>query len=456
MDYKKGDIIELEITKLETKGKGIGRIDNLVVFVYGGIPGETIKAEITKIKKSYLEAEKTEVIKESEHKIEPKCPWFDLCGGCKYQNMDYEAQLSWKTQHIFDCLSRLGGFRDISIEKIIKSPEIFYYRNKIELSFLKDDEGKTNIGFHKRNEFDKVVTIKECLIFDERLPKILEIFRKHVDANKMTFFDLKEDPYGFLQYLVVRKSVFSGEIQMNLITRKGDIPKQDDLISKLSEALDNFSFFHTVNYGGVGYAHHGDKKIEKIHGNDFMIEKLDDYKFQISPFAFFQTNTLGAEVLYKTVREFADLQGEDRVLDLYCGAGTISQFVAKDAKEVIGIELINEAIDSAKENATLNQIENCEYIQGDARKVLKFERRKFQDFNLIITDPPRSGMVPKALRRMIGLNAKKIIYVSCNPAMLARDLKEIVEAGYMIQKVQPVDMFPHTFHVETVVLLTKI
>jgi len=456
MDYKKGDIVELEIEKLEPKGKGISRSGGIVAFVHDTVPGEVVKAKITRVKKSFIEAEKVETIKKSEHEIEAKCPWVGKCGGCKYQNISYDMQLKWKKIHIEDCLIRIGGFKDVKVESIIKSPNQWYYRNKIELSMGAAEDGTPDIGFHKVKDYEKIVSIDECLIFDERLSSIIKALRKFIKENDITAFDLQSNPRGMLQYVVLRRSEYTGEIQVNFITRKGKFPDVEKLVTSLQAFIKDVSIFRTVNYGGVGYAHHGDKKLTKLYGNDYLVEKLDDFQFKITPFSFFQTNSSGAELLYQTVRDMAGLSGAEKVLDLYCGTGTIGQFLAKNAETVVGIELVNEAIEDAVANCELNKLENCHYIQGDTRKVLKFQRRDFEDTDIVITDPPRSGMVPKALKRMGEINAKKIVYVSCNPAMLARDLKELFQKhGYTIEKVQPVDMFPHTFHVETVVSLVK-
>jgi len=453
IQYKKGEIIEVTIDKIVLGGQGIGRINNLVVFVWNAIPGEVVKAKIIKIKKNFLEAEKTEILREAINKIEPKCSLFSVCGGCKYQNVPYETQLEWKETHIKESLERIGGFKDLEMMKIIPSPKHFFYRNKIELTVGLGEDGETEIGFHKFRDYKTTLSLSECALFDERLPEILNMFRNYIKNEKLNYFDLKDNPDGLLQYIVMRKSEFDGSLQINIITRKGELSNTNKLVKDLTKIESKLSLFQTINFGGSGYSHHGDKKLIKITGEDYLIEKLENLKFKISPFSFFQTNTLGAEKLYQAVRDFADLNGNERIVDLYCGTGTIGQFLAKKAKEVYGIELIEEAIVSAIENCKINNIKNCQYIHGDTKKILKFNRDDLMNFDLIITDPPRSGMVPKALRRMIDLKAKHIIYVSCNPARLAVDLKEICASGYVIEKIQPVDMFPHTAHVETVVKL---
>jgi len=462
IQIQKGEVIEITIDKLILGGQGIGRIDSLVVFVWDSLPGEKIRAKVTKIKRNYIEAEKVELLKASKDAIEAKCSWFSVCGGCKYQNIPYEKQLELKQEHIRDSLERIGGFsftgegENIKMKEIIPSPKQWYYRNKIELSVGLGIDGQTEIGFHKSKDYETILSMTECCIFDEKLSEILVAFRKYIKAEKYEHFDLKDNPDGFLQYIVLRKSELNGELQVNMITREGELKNINSLIEDLLVIKPKLSFFQTVNLGGVGYSHHGDKELVRLYGEASLTERLDDLSFKISPFSFFQTNTLGAEKLYQVVRDFADLTGKEKVLDLYCGTGTIGQFLAKKAKIVQGIELIPEAISSAEENCKLNALNNCAYICGDTRKILKFNRDDYLDTDVIITDPPRSGMVPKALRRMIEIRAKKIIYVSCNPSMLARDLKEITTAGYEIINIQAVDMFPHTAHVETVVELKNI
>lgn len=455
MEYQKGDEIEVVIDKFVFGGSGIAKKDGLVIFVDNAMPGDKVLAKIFKTKKNYIEAKNIKLIEESKDKIVAKCPWFQNCGGCKYQNISYQQELEWKETHVKESLERIGGFKDLDFKKIIKSPKEWFYRNKIELSVGPDEKGQTEIGYHKAKDYRTTLPIDQCLIFDEKLPEILKALREYIKENRFEYYDMQNNPNGFLQFVVLRRSEFDNELQINIVTRDGELRNYQKLINKVSGIKPKFSLFQTINTVGNSYRDNPNKKLIKLYGNDVLVEKLSNLKFRVSPFSFFQTNTLGATKLYQTILDFADLKGTEKVLDLYCGTGTIGQFLAPKAKEVLGIELVKDAIIAAEENAKLNGLNNCSYEAGDTRKVLKFNREKYLNPDVIITDPPRSGMVLKTLVRMAELKAKKIIYVSCNPAMLGRDLKDICTFGYKIGKVQPVDMFPHTEHVETVVELNK-
>jgi len=354
-----------------------------------------------------------------------------------------------------DALRKVGGFADLKIEKIIRSPKEWYYRNKIELSCGLDENSNVCLGYHKQGDYAYILPIKECTIFSESFPEIIEVLNNYLKRNKIDNFDNQLNPNGYLQYVVIRKSEFLGSLMLNFITRNKPLPDIQGLIDDLNKVNPNVSIFHTINNGGVGYSSSIDVEMKRIYGAEFIEEKIGHLQFNITPFSFFQVNTLGAFQLYGVIKKFVSTNKNARVVDLYCGTGTIGQFISSEVKEVVGIEISKEAIASAKENLKINNIENCSYIAGDARKVLKFNMPLFKGADIVITDPPRAGMSKKALSRLLEIRSKVIIYVSCNPATLARDLRDIVEGGYSITEIQPVDMFPHTPHVETVVKLCK-
>jgi len=450
MDLAVGDNIELEILKVENKGKAVAKKDSFVFFVNQGVPGQKILAEITRVKRRHAEAKLLEVIEDIPDAIKPECPYFGKCGGCSWQNVEYEKQLSFKHSIVEDTLLHIAKLKNIEtiLQSVIGSPKQFYYRNKIELSFRPNKDGKMDLGFKEKGNWESLLPVESCHIFSEKLPQILIAVRKWLDEVE-SFED------GYLQYLVFRKSEKKDEYMLHIITQIGKLPKEELFVDLLKSHLgENFvCLYHTENEGGTGYVHHNNKKSTLLYGREYIQEYLGDLEFHISPLSFFQTNTIGTEVLYDVVKEYAELEDGGSLLDLYCGIGTIGQYVSKGAKDIklFGIEIIPEAIEDANKSIKRNNISNCQYVCGDARKLLKTYNNQYQNLDVVVVDPPRAGLARKALQRSLDLKAKRFIYVSCNPATFARDVMYIHEnSDYKIQKVQPVDMFPHTSHVECV------
>jgi 23S rRNA (uracil1939-C5)-methyltransferase len=473
---RKGDLVEVEIKKLALGGKGFAKVDGLPVFIDRGIPGQKVNARIKNYKRKYAEGVIDEVLKKSTLEQQARCPYFasserinDMaknCGGCSWQNLSYAKQLEIKQGLVKETLEHVGKFKGIEVDEIIGSPSEWYYRNKIELSFGHNELGHTDFGFRQKGKFREIVPIEECVIFDAMLPAVLDVIRRYVQMQDWEVFDFKDKPDGFWQFLIIRRGVNTGEWMINFVTRPGqEIHKY--LVSDLEEVLGDKlqSVIHTVNFGkAISYAGHDNKKVNVLFGRDYILEKMvvedsrfgnRDLQFKISPFSFFQTNTGAAEKLYALVAECAGLTGNERVFDLYCGTGTIGQFMAKDAREVIGVEILKEAIADANENARMNHLANCKYEATDVNKYLMMQKNRLSNVDLVILDPPRAGIAKKALMKILELRANKIVYVSCNPATLARDLVDIVKKRYDIKRVQPVDLFPHTAHVETVVELVR-
>lgn len=481
---RKGDIIEVTIQKLVLGGLGmalyevphedlelspekLAEMGPLRVFVQRGLPGQRVRAVITKKKAKYVMAKIEKVMEESPQAIVPKCPYFatskminddqSSCGGCLWQNLTYEDQLVVKENQVRETLQKLARIPDLEVDPIIGSPEPWFYRNKIELSFGINADGFVDFGFRERGKFNSIIPIESCVIFDEKLPMVLDAIRRYVKMMDVEPFDFSKRPDGFWQFLIIRRGVKTGEWMINFITRPGhEIDK--NLATELHEILEDKlqSVLHTVNFGkAIGYAGHDNKKTEVLYGRDYILEELGGLQFKISPFSFFQTNTLAAEKLYDVVKECADLKGHERVLDLYCGTGTIGQYIARGAREVIGMEILKEAVDDANENARMNSLANCYYKCGDVNKTLFAERNKYLHADLLIIDPPRAGIADKARKKILGLMPQKVVYVSCNPATLARDLVDFRRQGYEIQRVQPIDLFPQTHHVETVVKMER-
>ena len=448
---KRNDIITVEIKDMEFGGFGIGYFEGKKVKIKGALLGQIIKAKVKKVKKDMVEGEIVEVIENSPLEKQSFCPHFGDCGGCIYQNVDYSDQLKIKEDIVKKLLEK-EGIRDYEFLGIVKSPKEHGYRNKMEYTFGKDKEGNEVLGLHRKGRFYEVVMTDKCNIVDDDFLKALNLTFDYAIKKGLPFYD-KKTHKGFLRHLVVRKASKAGEILLNIVTTT----QLEHDFKELIEIYKNANFESRL----VGVLHTQNdswsdavvcEKLNVLYGKDYLIEELLGLKFKISAFSFFQTNSYGAEKLYETVREFAGDVSDKIVFDLYSGTGTIGIIMAPMAKKVIGIELVEEAVMSARENAELNGLKNCTFIAGDVSKKLK-EIKEMPD--VVIVDPPRSGINPKALEDIIKFNPQKVVYVSCNPESLARDLKIFSEGGYKVDKVKCVDMFPYTYHVETVVLMER-
>lgn len=476
---KKNDILELSITKYAFEGKGIARIskgntdqspneDNFVVFVNGAYPGDTVKAQIRKIKKNYAEAKIVEVITPSSERTIPKCKYFGTCGGCKQQDLDYSSQTKYKSLQVKEIFEKLGGFDDLNIESILPSEKIFFYRNKMEFSFadkrwLSIEEISTKdtiqndfaVGLHIPGLYDKVLDIDECFLQSEISNGILNLTREFFKSRNTSIYTTKTHT-GYLRNLIVKQSAHTNDLMVNIVT-SSDEP---ELIKEYSEILLNeFPQITTIiNNISAKKALIALGDFEKIiYGPGFIIDEIGDYKYQVSANSFFQTNTIQAEHLYNVALEYAGLKGDEIVYDLYSGAGTISLFLSKYSKAVYGIEVVDSAVEDAEVNKKLNETENVFFFKADLYKTFLpiVNENNLPDPDVVILDPPRSGMHLNTVTDVITLSPQKIVYVSCNPTTQARDIKLFVQSGYELVKMRPVDMFPHTYHIENVVLLTK-
>jgi 23S rRNA (uracil-5-)-methyltransferase RumA len=474
---RKGDVLEVVISKLVLGGLGLALYspngetspnNQLRVFVERALPGQKLRVFITQKKPQYVVGRIEQVLEEAPSIIQAKCPYFATsesinskkasCGGCLWQNLSYEQQLEVKQQQVLETLQRVGRMPDVKVEPIIGSPDEWFYRNKIELSFGHNADGNVDFGFRERGKFNSIIPIESCHIFDSKLPAVLDVIRRYVKMSDLEPFDFAKRPDGFWQFLIIRRGVKTGEWMIHFITRPGHTISKH-VAEELREILDDQlqSVLHTINFGkAITYSGHDNKKTEVLFGRDYILEQLGDLQFKISPFSFFQTNTLAAEKLYEVVKSFADLKGHEKVLDLYCGTGTIGQYIARNAREVIGMEILQEAIDDANENARINKLANCHYKCGDVKKILFGERNKYLHIDLLILDPPRAGIGDKTRHKIISMMPNQVIYVSCNPATLARDLIDFRNKGYEIKAVQPLDLFPQTHHVETVVKMERV
>lgn len=456
------------ITDVAAEGKALARVNDMVVFVPFVVPGDVVDLKIRKKKHSYCEAEVVRFVKYSETRAEPVCQHFGVCGGCKWQNLPYEEQLRAKQQQVFDQLSRISHVQLPEFNPIMGSQLTLHYRNKLEFGcsnkrWLTREQvasGETfdtmnAIGFHITGAFDKILPIEKCWLMDDLQNRIRNEIRDYALANGITFFDLRQQ-VGLLRDVMIRNSD-TGEwmvlVQFHF-ENEGDQQTAEALLNHLGEQFPQITSLLWVDNQKCNDTF-GDLPVQVFKGNDHIFEVMEDLKFKVGPKSFYQTNTLQAYHLYDVARQFANLNGNEIVYDLYTGTGTIANFVARKAKKVVGVEYVPEAIEDAKVNSELNGIDNTTFYAGDMKDILndEFIAENGQP-DVIITDPPRAGMHADVIETIVRANPKRIVYVSCNPATQARDLIAL-DNNYEVKAVQPVDMFPHTPHVENVVLLER-
>jgi len=464
--WKIGELGEGTVEKLAFGGKGIVRHEDFIIFVLGAIPGQKVRFQIRKKEKNFATAKLIQVLEKSPLEIESPYPSMP---GCSLQKIPYPEQLRIKEEQVFEALRHVGNISTAeTFEKlpILPSPEIFRYRNRVEFSYGYEsmkvetaasaekifyDENPC-LGFHPEGKWNLVQPISDCFLISEKLNRIKNCAEEIMQDSEMPVYNSYSHK-GFWKNLLLRESRKNGAILVNfLVTQKQDASFWQPHLQKLcAEFPEITGILSTIQ------ASENDKNpaIETLWGHDFLVEYLEDIEFFIPPFSFFQTNTLGAEQLFRVVREFAELQGSENILDLFCGSGAIGLFLAKQAKSIVGVEMDAAAISEARENARRNNISGTYYFCGAAEKILPEVLAEYINFEVIILDPPRAGLHPKALQLVGDITATTIIYVSCNPATLARDIKELKNFGWQLQKVQPVDMFPHTPHIEVVVKLQK-
>ena len=464
---KRKDIITGKIARVEFPNKGIIETPDGKVIVKNGLPGQKVSCVITKARNGRFEARLLEVLEEAQDAIESPCIHFGKCGGCSYLTMPYVKELGLKEQQVRRILNPIleEQKQTYTWEGIKTSPVKFAYRNKMEYTFGDEElNGPLALGMHKRNSMYDIVSVTGCRIVDDDYNQILSatisFFSKDYNDGKITYYHRVKQT-GYLRHLLVRKAVRTGEILIDIITttqEDHDLSGYRDMLLTLELKGRIVGILHTVNDSKADAVI--DEGTTVLYGQDYFYEELLGLRFRITPFSFFQTNSLSAEVLYGTIREYIDglyhntneNPGDKVIYDLYCGTGTIAQIIAPIANKVIGVEIVEEAVRAAKENAVRNSLTDCEFIAGDVLKVLDEIETKP---DLIILDPPRDGVNPKALSKIIDYGVNHLIYVSCKPTSLARDLVAFIEGGYYVQRAVAVDQFPWTNHVETVVLLTR-
>lgn len=446
-------LVELEINDLAYDGKSVGHLDGKVTFVNGGLPGETILAEIIKSKPRYNEARLREILKRSDMRVPPRCEHVSVCGGCTWQDLGYEQQLGFKRKQVVDCLERLGKLESVEVPDCVGSPEVFGYRNKMEFSFHVDPSGDFTLGLHERGHFDRIFDLNECHLTPEISNRLVHWIRAYIKENKIPVYDVRAHE-GYIRFVVIRLTKRTNQAMLNIVTNYGNFPDQEKFVSSLRAAFpDLTTLVHNQNGSKSNIA---TGEIETVlFGPGYIEENLSGSLFRIRANSFFQTNSLQAEVLYQTGFEMLQPQPGDRLLDLYCGTGTIGLLAAPHVERVVGVELVPAAIRSAMENAELNKVSNISFFEANVVDFLKGVPDDLRDFTAYILDPPRAGMHPKAVKKIVELAPPRILYISCNPATFARDARVLVDAGYLLPKVTPVDMFPHTMHIETVGMFTR-
>jgi len=465
---KKGDEITIEVTSLSTDGKGISKTEEgFVIFSDNTLPGDKVRLKINKNKKNYAEASVVEFVERSPFRIEPLCNHFGTCGGCKLQNYNYEKQIEFKTQAVIDAFERIGGFENLTIPKTIKNNDTFFYRNKMEFSFSNDiwrekadmeSTEKFGLGLHVPRFHSKILNIEKCFLQSELSNSILNFTRNFFKGLDTSIYTTKTHS-GFLRFLIIREGKNTNDIMVNLVTYDYDKELIENYSREISERFPQVTTFINSYSQKKAQIAFGESS-NNLFGNGYIYEHLNnenkDLVFKISPNSFFQTNTKQAEKLFNIATGFLELKNSDNVLDLYCGAGSIAIYISGKINNVTGVELVSDAIENAKENAKLNKIENVDFILSDIKDFIETinDSKKYINYNKVILDPPRSGLHPDICKILSESNFEKICYISCNPVTQARDLKMICEKGnYKIEKIQPVDMFPHTYHIENVVSL---
>jgi 23S rRNA (uracil1939-C5)-methyltransferase len=443
--------LELTVESLAYGGNGVARLDGFVVFVRSGLPGDTVRARVTKVQRRHAEALATEILTAGPLRVEAPCAHYPACGGCRFQDLGYEAQVATKEQWVRDSLQRLAGLTDIRLEPIVPASSQFQYRNKMEYSFAQTEEGPT-LGLHRAGRWDEVLQIDKCWLASDVGNAIRNRMREWAREEKLRAYD-QETHEGYLRHLVIREGRNTGQALVQLVTARGERFDRERLIEVLTEFPEVRSIHWAVN---TGLAEVTNLPTELLWGEDAIEEEIDGLRFRVRPNAFLQTNTEMATQLYALAREYAGLTGGETVYDLYCGIGTIGLSMAAKAMTVWGIEISEESVACAIENSELNGIGNAAFFAGNVGEVLDDLRQRAGDPDVVVVDPPRAGLAGKALKRLGEIGAPRVVYVSCNPTTLAGDLKRLSEDyGYRLVKARPLDMFPHTPHVECVALLER-
>ncbi|MBQ9698281.1 MAG: 23S rRNA (uracil(1939)-C(5))-methyltransferase RlmD [Acidaminococcaceae bacterium] len=448
---QKGQEMELEITGLGSSGEGVGRFKDIAVFVPGALPGETVKASADFVKKNFVNGRLLEIVKASPDRVAPVCPVYKECGGCQLQHLSYDAELKEKRKQVEAALERIGHLRDIKVMPTIGSASPLYYRNKMQFP-VAGKKGKLQIGCFALNTH-RVIDVGDCCIQKQKNNEIAAVVRQWMNQFRITAYD-EDNRTGIVRHVMGRVGVHTGEVMVCLVTAQDNVPHLKDLARMLKAAIPGVkSVVQNVNKRSTNVIL--GEKTKLIAGSPTIKDKIGPLKFNISAQSFFQVNSEQAEKLYNTALEFADLKGKETVVDLYCGTGTITLFMARKARQALGIEIVPSAIRDAKKNAMANHIDNADFLLGDAAVEMPKLAAEGLRPDVVILDPPRAGCEERVLAAIVTVKPARVVYVSCNPATLARDLAYLHEHGFTINKVQPCDMFSRTHHVECVVQLSQ-
>jgi 23S rRNA (uracil1939-C5)-methyltransferase len=467
---RRGDTLSVTIDDLAYGGEGVGRADGYVVFVPGGVPGDSVRVRLTQARARFGRGAIESIDRPSPDRVEAPCPYFGRCGGCRLQHLRYEAQLALKTKQVTDCLQRLGGIGAFEMRPILPAPEIYGYRNKMEFTVARADAGERVVpkgrrldpgaggegpvvGLHEADRYDAVLDIERCLLQSDRMNALLDEARRFIADRRLTVYD-QESGEGLLRFLMLREGKGTGEAMVNMVTSAPSVSELEPLVGRAQARVpETSSVVLNVNPKKASVAVGVEEHL--LGGRDHIRESLGGLTFQVSAGSFFQTNTAQAERLFGLVLDAAALTGEETVLDLYAGTGAISLLLARRCRRVFGIEVAPAAVADAVRNAEINGITNCTFLAGEVRFALPELISRGVAADVAVCDPPRAGFHPKALAALATLAPARVVYVSCNPATLARDVGELVRSGYRVEWVQPVDMFPHTPHIEVVAHLTR-
>lgn len=453
MSYRKNDVLTVEIEDIGHDGAGIGKVDGYPLFIKDAVIGDVVEVKVMKAKKNYGYAKLLKIITPSASRVEPLCPYAKQCGGCQIQMMSYEEQLRFKENKVRNNLKRIGGFEEIPMEPILGMKNPFYYRNKAQFPVGYDKEGNLITGFYA-GRTHSIINNRRCYLGVSENELVLNQVLDWMERNHISAYE-EESGKGLIRHVLIRYGFTTKEVMVCLVVNGAGIPAKEDLIEGLRTIPGMTSITISSNTKQTNVIM--GEKITLLWGQPYITDFIGNIQYQISPLSFYQVNPAQTKRLYETALEYAGLSGDETVWDLYCGIGTISLFLAQRAKQVYGVEIIPAAIEDAKRNARLNQIENAQFFVGKAEEVLPEKYEKEQIYaDVIVVDPPRKGCEESVLDTMVQMEPKRIVYVSCDSATLARDLKYLCERGYEMKKVKAIDQFPQTVHVETVVLMSKV
>ena len=449
---EKNNYYHVTFVDLTHDGAGVAKIDGYPIFVPDALPGERAKIKVVKVKKGYSFGRLIEIVEHSPDRVDAPCPIYKQCGGCQLQHLSYEGQLNVKKKQVEEVLARIGRLEDVVVHPVLGMGEPWQYRNKAQVP-VGDREGELVAGFYQQRSH-QIIEMDSCLIQQETNDRVVQTVKAICEKYSVQAYDEKKHR-GTLRHIMARYGLVTKELMIVLITRTKELPHHEKIVEEIREQIPNVkSIVQNVNPKRTNVIF-GDKT-DVLWGEEYICDFIGDIKFAISARSFYQVNSEQTKVLYDKALEYAQLTGKETVIDAYCGIGTISLFLAKQAKKVYGVEIVPEAINDAERNAALNNINNAEFVVGEAEKVIPTWYEEGIQADVIVVDPPRKGCDESLLKTIIEMKPKRVVYVSCNPATLARDLQILEDGGYKTKEVQPVDMFPHTGHVETVVLMSRV